>query len=40
MDSDGDFVIVWTAVNQDADGSAGIYGQRYGVDGSLAGLEF
>ena len=40
MDSDGDFVIVWTALNQDADGSAGIYGQRYGADGSLAGLEF
>ena len=40
MDSDGDFVIVWTAVNQDADGSAGIYGQRYGADGSHARLEF
>ncbi len=40
MDSDGDSVIVWTAVNQDADGSAGIYGQRYGADGSHARLEF
>ncbi|NJL76689.1 MAG: T9SS type A sorting domain-containing protein [Saprospiraceae bacterium] len=44
MDTDGDFVVVWTSgyysgPYQDGDGY-GVYGQRYNKDGTTAGGEF
>jgi hypothetical protein len=40
MDADGDFVITWMSRSQDADGSAGIYAQRYNAAGAKVGIEF
>jgi len=36
---DGGYVLVWQSEGQDGSG-AGIFGQRYGTDGELAGEEF
>lgn len=39
MDDDGDFVVVWTSLNQD--GSAyGVFGQRFDGSGATLGSEF
>ena len=40
MDADGDFVVVWASEGQDADGSWGIYGQRFDSMGRKLGTEF
>ncbi len=40
MDADGDFVVVWESQGQDADGSWGIYGQRFNALGEKVGGEF
>jgi len=40
MDADGEFVIVWESEEQDADGSWGIYGQRYNSVGEPVDVEF
>jgi subtilisin-like proprotein convertase family protein len=40
MDADGDFVVVWESEGQDADGSWGIYGQRFDATGFPLGSEF
>ncbi len=37
--SDGGFVITWQSMDQDGEWN-GIFGQRYGADGSAAGYEF
>ncbi len=37
--ADGGFVVTWQSEGQDGDGS-GIYGQRYGADGTTDGDEF
>ncbi|RZI47492.1 calcium-binding protein [Rickettsiales endosymbiont of Peranema trichophorum] len=37
--SNGNFVVVWHSYGQDGSG-AGVYGQRYGADGSKLGGEF
>jgi hypothetical protein len=39
VDSDGDFVVVWTSANQDGSGY-GVYGQRYNASGVAQGSEF
>lgn len=39
MSSTGEFVVVWTSVDQDASGSA-VTGQRYYSDGATLGSEF
>lgn len=39
MSSTGEFVVVWTSVDQDASGSA-VIGQRYYSDGTALGSEF
>ncbi len=41
IDADGDFVVVWTSYDQDdLDGYAGVYGQRYNASGVAQGSEF
>jgi hypothetical protein len=41
MDADGDFVIAWTSVSDDQDGSdQGVYAQRYNASGVPQGGEF
>jgi len=37
MDADGDFVVVWASEGQDADGSWGVYAQRFNALGSRLG---
>ena len=39
MDAAGSFVVVWDSYGQDGD-SGGIFGQRFGADGSPIGSEF
>lgn len=40
MDADGDYVVVWTSVGQDAGGAGlGVYGQRYSQTLRLAGTS-
>lgn len=39
MNATGEFVIVWEDDDQDGSGE-GVYGQRFGADGSLVGPEF
>ena len=39
MDTDGDFVVVWTSDQQDGSGT-GVFGQRFAADGARAGAEF
>ena len=38
MDSDGDFIVTWTSVDQDGD-AGGIYGQAFSSDGTTDGPE-
>ncbi len=38
--ADGGFVVTWGSSGQDADGSAGVYGQRYTANGQVVGSEF
>ena len=40
MDADGDFVVVWESENQDANGTWGIYGQRFDAAGNRVDGEF
>jgi hypothetical protein len=41
MDADGDFVVVWQSYGQDQAGNyPGIFGRRFGSDGSALGGEF
>ncbi len=40
IDADGEFVVVWVGEGQDADGSSGIYGQRFDSMGWKLGGEF
>lgn len=40
VSDDGSFVIVWESQTQDADGSTGIYGQRFAANGARLGGEF
>ncbi|MCG2682221.1 MAG: S1 family peptidase, partial [Planctomycetales bacterium] len=40
IDADGDFVVVWAGQGQDADGSWGIFGQRFDSMGRKLGGEF
>ena len=40
MNSAGDFIVAWQSAAQDADGSTGIYAQRYDATGTALGGEF
>jgi hypothetical protein len=40
MDSKGNFVITWESRSQDADGSSGIFAQRFDSNGLKSGSEF
>jgi hypothetical protein len=40
MDGPGDFVIAWQSMNQDPNGTPGIYAQRYNAAGAAQGGEF
>ncbi len=39
MDTAGNFVVMWNSYGQDGDGS-GVFGQRFGSDGSFLGEEY
>lgn len=40
MSATGDFIVAWQSTTQDADGSTGIYAQRYTASGTALGGEF
>ncbi|HEY9838849.1 MAG: hypothetical protein ACAI44_14465 [Candidatus Sericytochromatia bacterium] len=40
IDDEGKFVAVWLSINQDSDGTFGVYGQRFDSSGAKAGAEF
>ena len=40
MDTDGDFVVVWTSYTHTADSSWGVFGQRFNAVGVAIGAEF